>query len=149
MTKVTRHSRKINLNDNQIECGDLAREIGKFYMEDLRSAIQDGRKFDLDKLWFICKFEKNPTDKRKMHLKLAISSIPLVKMRESFDLWMYDYKKEVLQEIWSLPHRCEMMNYLYDPSLYHPKLIQWIREYIKQENINLSKIKTKLTSSHG
>jgi len=140
--QVSVSSRFLEVNDLEIECGDLAREIGKFYMDDLRKSIQTARKFGLEKVWFAVNFRKNPLDHSKMHLKIGIIGQPLTKLRESFDLWEFDYHKEELTPLWSLPHRYEMKTYLKEPEKYSPELIKWIRQYLAQEGIDLNAITT-------
>jgi len=138
--EVKKTHRFLNITDPYVECGDLAKEIGKHYMTDLMKAIEEGSKFNREKLWFICVFKKNPFQKEKMHLKIGISDFPIKKMRESMDLWEYNYKTNELTAIWSLPHRFEMKNYLRTPELYDKKLIHWINQYLKQENIDIKTI---------
>ena len=138
--QVSVSSRFLEVNELEIECGDLAREIGKFYMADLRKAIQSARKYGLEKVWFAVNFRKNPIDHRKMHLKIGILDRPLTKLRESFDLWVFDYHKEELTPLWSLPHRYEMKTYLKAPENYSPELIKWIRQFVKQEGLDLDKM---------
>lgn len=134
--EVKRKTRELHLDDPYTECNDVAHEIGKFYMADLRDAIETGRKLSLDKLWLAVNVRKNPIYHRKLHIKIGLIDKPLTKLRESFDLWEYNYPKEELTCLWSLPHRYEMKNYLSTPDKFDPKLIHWINQFLKQEGID-------------
>lgn len=125
-----------------ITAGDLANEMGKSYMAGLRKAIEDHRGYNIRNLWFIVKTEKNPSNIQKVHITYGILSEPLKFMRESMDMWKYDYLKDDLTLVWSLPHRTEMNNFLTHPEKYNKDLIYWIKRYLRQEKVNL-KDKTK------
>lgn len=129
------------LFDYPIEVGDLGKEIGKKYMQKLREAIENHRKYEKDILWFIVKVEKEPWNIRAIKITFGVVDKPLKFMRERMDLWKYDYKKEELSVCWSLPHHLEMRNFLNNPWNYPKQLIQWINQYLKQENIDLTKEK--------
>jgi len=138
MTNIKISKKEIHLSDYHVAAGDLSNEIGKFFMEKLWNQIEFHRDFNLDKIYFVTMFKKNPTNTNEVNLYLKALRVPLYYLRESTDLWEYDYQKDELKLLWSLPHRTEMKNFLRDPEKYNKDLIRWINKYIKQENINLN-----------
>lgn len=137
MNVVTK-KREIQINSDYIEAGELANEIGKIYMQDLDSAINDSRKLDIDKLYFIVQTEKDPTNLYNIEIRIGITNKYFDKLFESTDFWEYDYKREKKRLIWSIPHRIDMKNFLRAPHKYSKDIIQWIKDYLKQHpEINL------------
>lgn len=137
----------LKLLENPIAAGDLANEAGKSYMKGLFSAIDNHEKYKKKKLWVAVKIEKERWDKRVIKIAYGVMDKPLTYMRESMDLWEYDYLHGKLKLLWSLPHRVEMKNFLLSPEKYSKDLIRWINLYIKQENLDLmdsSSIKLKV-----
>lgn len=122
---------------NPIAAGDLANEAGKSYMNGLFKAIDDHEKYKRNILWIAVKIEKERWDKRVIKISYGVMDKPLKFMRESMDLWEYDYRNSKLKLCWSLPHRVEMKNFLRAPEKYSKDLIRWINEYVAQERINL------------
>jgi len=129
-----------------IESGDLANEAGKSYMKGLWKAIDNHAKLKLDKIWIMAKAEKEHFAHRAIKIMFGVMDKPLRYMRESMDLWEYDYKNNKLKLLWSLPHRSGMKNFLRAPDKYSKDLIKWINMYIDQENINLKDSKTQIIS---
>ena len=140
MTKKTEAlvtKRTIGINDTFVEAGDLAREIGKFYMQDLEKAVANHRKFKIDKLYFIVRFKKNPENPQEVHIQIGITERRIYKYFHSMDLWEYDYTKDELKLLWTLPHPAEMESFLSDPDKYDKNLIHWIKCYLEQDKKNL------------
>jgi len=127
----------LKLLDNPIAAGDLANEAGKSYMKGLFKAIDNHAKYNRKKLWIMVKIEKEMWDKRAIKISFGVMDKPLTFMRESMDLWEYDYTEDKLKLCWSLPHRVEMKNFLRAPEKYSKDLIKWINLYLKQENLDL------------
>lgn len=137
MFEVIEKKRDIQVADFDITAGDLANEVGKIYMKDLWEAIERNAKLGNKKLFFLTMIRKNPTKLTEINVYIFPFVQYSEKLRESSDLWQYDYEKEKLQLIWSIPHRTEMKNFLRSPEKYNKDLIKWIRQYLHQENINL------------
>lgn len=134
----TTRTRKLNITSDYIEAGELANEIGKFYMEDLKTAFENGRKHKKDKLYFIIKTEKDPSDHLKVYIRIGITDKKLEYLQESIDLWEYDYINDKQKLLWSIPHRTDMKNFLAHPEKYTKEIIGWIRKFLDQNpNINL------------
>jgi len=148
MPEVKERTRNIKIsNDEVVEAGDLANVIGKYCLEDLEIAVEDHRKYGIDKLYFICQLRKDPRDTNKLKMTIGVTDIKLRLLKESTDFWEYDYLKEKLTLLWSIPHRIEMKNFLKSPEKYSKDLIRWINEYIKQEKINLKDESAQVISS--
>ena len=122
---------KVVVNSDWVEAGELANEIGKVYMKDLDSAIEDGKEFRMDKLYFIVQTEKNPTDLTKIEIRIGITDKLFNKMFESTDFWEYDYRTNKRELLWSVPHRIDMKNFLRAEHKYSKDIIKWIKEYLK------------------
>jgi hypothetical protein len=137
MFEVIEKKRSIQVADFDITAGDLADAVGKIYMKDLWEAIERNAKLGKKRLFFLTMIRKNPTKLTEINVYILPFEEFSHKMRESTDLWEYDYEKEKLQLIWTIPHRTEMKNFLRAPEKYSKDLIKWIREYLRQENINL------------
>jgi hypothetical protein len=137
MFDVIEKKRDIQVADYDITAGDLADAVGKIYMKDLWESIERNRKLEKKRLFFLTMIRKNPTKLTEIIVYILPFEDFSHKMRESTDLWEYDYEKEKLQLIWSVPHRTEMKNFLRSPEKYSKDLIKWIRQYLHQENINL------------
>lgn len=67
----------ININELYIEAWDMASLIKEKYAKSLDKAIEDGRKLGKDILYFIIMIKKDPTNKKNIHIKIAISDKPL------------------------------------------------------------------------
>lgn len=147
MNEVIKNKYFINTNDIEIASGDLANEIGKKLMQRLEHSIKFHRDFQLDRIYFITMIKKDPTNLKEINIYIKASRQPLRILRESVDLWEYDYREEKLNLIWSLPHRTEMKNFLRSPEKYNKDLISWIKAYVKQENINLNDPSSRVISS--
>ena len=137
MKEVAERKRYIQVPD-YVEAGDLANEIGKFYMEDLLSAIENHRQYLKLELYFLVSTKKDPANVKKVHINISVSNVRINRMLESCDYWSYDYKTESRKLLWSIPHRTDMKNFLRAPEKYSKDLIKWIRQYIDEENINLN-----------
>jgi hypothetical protein len=137
MFDVIEKKRDIQVADYDITAGDLADAVGKIYMKDLWESIERNRKLEEKRIFFLTMIRKNPTKLTEIIVYILPFEDFSHKMRESTDLWEYDYEKEKLQLIWSVPHRTEMKNFLRSPEKYSKDLIKWIRQYLHQENINL------------
>lgn len=137
MFEVIEKKRDIQVADFDITAGDLADAVGKIYMKDLWESIERYAKHKKKKLFFLTMIRKNPTKLTEIIVYILPFEEFSHKMRESTDLWEYDYEKEKLRLIWSVPHRTEMKNFLRAPEKYSKDLIKWIRDYLHQENINL------------
>jgi len=138
---------KIETSDLYIEAGDLSNEIGKRFMKRLWSSIEFHSKFGLDKIYFLSMIRKNPSNLEEINVTIKALKAPLTYPRESMDHWEYDYRSEKLTLLWSLPHRTEMKNFLRAPEKYNKDLIKWIKQYIKNEGINLKDDSSKVISS--
>lgn len=125
------------LTEYPIESGDLVNEAGKSYMKGLWQAVKDHEKFKLEKIWIMVKIEKERYDDRAIKISYGIMDKPLKYKRESMDHWEYNYKTGKLMLNWSIPHRVEMKNFLRSPEKYSKDIIQWIKEYVKENKINL------------
>ena len=147
MKEVKRTQRIIGINHYYIEAGELAQEIGKYYMQDLNKAIESHRSFEKENLYFLCKTEKDPLAVQNVHLKMGITDRKLTRLVESTDFWQYNYKKEELTLLWTIPRIFMFKNYLRTPGLYAPFLIECIKKYIKQEKINLKNLSSQVLSS--
>ena len=141
---ITQTIEKINISDYDIAAGDLANEIGKIFLPKLQRSIEKHAFLKLDKIYFITTIRKDPTSLDKIHIVIQPLMAPLHYMRESMDHWVYDYKKEKLDLIWSLPHRTEMKNFLRCPEKYSLQMLEWIQKYLDQEKINLKDKSSKI-----
>jgi len=126
------------LCENPIAAGDLANEAGKSYMKGLFKAIDNHEKYKKNKLWIMVKIDKERWDRRAIKISYGVMDKPLEYMRESMDLWEYDYVNGKLKLLWSIPHRVEMKNILRAPEKYSKDLVKWIKVYLKQENLDLN-----------
>jgi len=122
----------LEVNDRWIEAGDLANEIGKIYIQDLDSAIEDGRKYNKKILYFVIMTEKNPTDLQEINIKIGITDKFFPELKESMDFWKYDYKTEEKTLLWSVPSRIDMKNFLRAEHRYSKDIIKWIKKFLKQ-----------------
>lgn len=130
--------REIQITSDRIEAGELANEIGKFYMKDLDSAIESHKKFKRKKLYFVVQTEKDPTKLTDIHIRIGIVDIPFPELKESTDFWEYDYINDKKKLLWSVPHRTDMKNFLRSPDKYNKEFIDWIKLFLKQHpEINL------------
>lgn len=125
------------LAENPIEAGDLTNECGKSYMNGLWKAIVDHRVMRLPIIWFIVIVKKDMKDDRIIRITIKAHRKPLKYLHEGVDLWEYDYLQDKLDLVWSLPHRTEMNNFIRNPDKYDKRLIGWIKDFIKQDKINL------------
>lgn len=135
--------RKVVVNSDWTEAGDLANEIGKIYMQDLNSAIDDAKSlkahFNNNKLFFIVQTEKDPLNLQNIEIRIGITDKLFNKLFESTDFWEYDYKSNKLNLLWSVPSRIDMKNFLRSPEKYSKEIIGWIRQYLKENpDINLN-----------
>ena len=138
MAEITEKRETINIDHYDIAAGDLANEIGKKLMRDLEESIEKHAVLRKEKLWFLTSIRKNPANTREIHMFIHPSFVELKIKREQMDLWEYDYLKNKLSVVWSVPHRTEMKNFLRSPEKYNKDLIKWITEYLDQEKINLN-----------
>jgi hypothetical protein len=138
MSIVIEKTVKISVPNYDITAGELADEVGKVYMDDLWKAIERNVKLKKKVIYYLTTVRKDPKELTKIIIYIMPFERPIVYKRESMDLWKFDYEKEELKLIWSVPHRAEMKTFLRAPELYHKDLIKWIREYLDQENINLN-----------
>lgn len=137
MSIVIEKKEKISVPNYEITAGDLADAVGKIYMKDLWKAIERNAKQKRKVIYYLTTVRKDPSDLTKILIYIWPFSEPIRYLRESMDLWKFDYEKEELKLVWSVPHRAEMKNFLRSPELYSKELINWIKQYLKQENINL------------
>jgi len=128
----------ISVPNYEITAGDLADAVGKIYMKDLWIAIERYSKQKQKEIYFLTTVRKDPKDLTKIIIYIWPFLRPIIYKRESMDLWKFDYEKEELKLIWSVPHRAEMKTFLRSPDLYSKELIQWIKEYLDQENLDLN-----------
>lgn len=139
MKQITKTKKSIPLpNDLYVETNDLTTEIGKYYLERLWKNIELHEVMGLKKIYFIVKSEKNPLMPNQLVIRICAIKHPLHFMREQMDHWEYDYVKNKLKILWSVPHRVEMKNFLRAPEKYNPDIIKWIKQYLHQEKINLN-----------
>jgi len=131
---------------NPIEAGELANEAGKSYIKQLNKSIENNVKLGLDKIFIIVITKKDPKVNRMIKITFGICDKPLKFKRENADLWEYNYKTSKLKLHWSLPHRTEMKNFLRSPEKYDKEIIKWIREYVAQENIDLTDKSSQIVS---
>jgi len=118
-----------------IAAGDLANEAGKSYMRALNESIDRHRKFKRHKLYFRVIIKKNSFNDRVINITTGVTEDWSGVLDADSDLWIYDYDKEELRLLYSLPNRLEMKNFLRDPDTYSKEFIQYIRTYLKQEGI--------------
>jgi len=137
-SKVFQSQVQIKTSDHDIAAGDLSSEIGKTYMKRLWHLIDFHEGFKKEKVYFLSTIRKNPKNLQEINININAMAKPLTYLRESMDLWEYDYKKEKLNLFWSLPHRIEMKNFLRTPEKYSKDIIKWIRMYLKQEKLDLN-----------
>jgi hypothetical protein len=138
MADVIIKKEEIRVPNYDITAGDLADAVGKIYMKDLWNAIERNVNQQQKVIYFLTAIRKNPKKLTEIHIKIKPLLEPLFLLRESMDFWKFDYEKEELKLIWSVPHRAEMKTFLRSPELYSKELIRWIRQYLDQENINLN-----------
>jgi hypothetical protein len=132
---------KINISEKFVEAGDLTSEMIKHYNKSLWLAVKDHRNLGLKKLYFGVLVKRNPTDHNKFHVKILPFRQELDKLYENMDFYVYDYEKEEMKWLWSVPHKFMMKNYLKDESKYDKKLIYFIKKFLKQENLDLNDFK--------
>lgn len=138
MSIVISKKEEISVPNYEITAGDLADAVGKIYMKDLWKAIERNSKQKQKEIYYLTTVRKDPKDLTKILIYIWPFLRPIIYKRESMDLWKFDYEKEELKLIWSVPHRAEMKTFLRAPELYSKELIQWIREYLDQENLDLN-----------
>lgn len=138
MSIVIEKKEKISVPNYEITAGDLADAVGKIYMKDLWKAIERNSKQKQKQIYFLTTVRKDPKDLTKILIYIWPFLHSINYLRESMDLWKFDYEKEELKLIWSVPHRAEMKTFLRSPDLYSKDLIKWIKQYLDQENIDLS-----------
>ena len=136
----------ITIGNTIVEAGDLAKEVGKLYIQDLNAAIEDGRKHNRTELSFLVHSKKDTFNKNKINITIGVCDVLLSRMRQLTDYYIYNYDKEELKLIWTLPHKTEMKRFMREPEKYPQLIIQSIRQYLKQEGINLSKRKEEVVS---
>ncbi len=112
-----------------VESGELANEFWKSYEKELQKAIEDHRKFKFEKLWFPVMIKKSIANSRIISIVVGVSPDP-ISLRPDLDLWEYDYLREKLNLVYSLPHVLEMKNFLRSEEKYSKKLIEDIRNYL-------------------
>ena len=130
---IDTHEQHVKESFTPIESGDLVSEAGKSYMTGLMEAIKNHKKFNIPKLWFMVKIEKESFNTRVIKISIGAMSAPFRYLHDGIDLWSYDYRKDERKLEWSLPHRLEMKNFLRSPEKYDKDLVHWIRQYMKQE----------------
>lgn len=138
MSIVISKKEEISVPKYEITAGDLADAVGKIYMKDLWKAIERNSKQKQKEIYYLTTVRKDPKELTKILIYIWPFLRPIIYKRESMDLWKFDYEKEELKLIWSVPHRAEMKTFLRAPELYSKELIQWIREYLDQENLDLN-----------
>lgn len=138
MSIVISKKEEISVPNYEITAGDLADAVGKIYMKDLWKAIERNSKQKQKEIYYLTTVRKDPKELTKILIYIWPFLRPIIYKRESMDLWKFDYEKEELKLIWSVPHRAEMKTFLRAPELYSKELIQWIREYLDQENLDLN-----------
>lgn len=138
MSIVIEKKEKISVPNYEITAGELADEVGKIYMKDLWKAIERNIKQKQKTIYYLTTVRKDPKALTKILIYIWPFLRPIIYKRESMDLWKFDYEKEELKLIWSVPHRAEMKTFLRSPELYNKDLIKWIREYLDQENLDLN-----------
>lgn len=132
---------EMNISDSVVEAGDLAREISKYYHSSLMKSINEHRKFNREKLYFFVRIARNPYNKNEFHLKIAVHDQRINKLIENSDYFSYNYKNEKLKALWAIPHKNMMKNYLNEPEKYNRLVIESIRKFLKQENLDLDKLR--------
>jgi hypothetical protein len=138
MNQVIETRENIRSNDVYVEAGDLANEVGKRYMKQLWKSIERHSSLNEPILYFISMIKKNPKNSTEILLYIMPCKNKFKLLRESCDHWQYDYKKNELTLLWSIPHRTEMKNFLRAPEKYNKDIIRWINDYIAQEHIDLN-----------
>lgn len=134
----------IGTNDLNVEAGDMVNEMGKVYTGKVKEAIESHRLSGLSKIFILVESKKHSSNWNEIHLNITVFPRRFSKMYESMDYFEYDYKEDKLKLLWSVPEMGAMKMYLRDPEKYNPKFIEWIKRYLKQEGINLKKIKSKV-----
>ena len=120
----------------RIEAGDLVREIGnKTYLPDLYKVIESHRRFNKSSLRFIVLIKKESASLRVVEIKIVATDRKFNYLHHDMDVWEYDYRKEKLKFLWSLPHISEFEDFLADPDQFDPKVISDIKKYMKQEHL--------------
>lgn len=132
---------KINISDKVVEAGEIVQEMVKYYNKSLWRAIEDHRDLGRNRLYFQVKMKRNPYDHNKFHLKILPHRKELSKLYEDCDFYLYDYEKDSLIWLWSVPHKVMFKNFLSDESKYDKNLIKCIKEFLKQENLKLEDFK--------
>ena len=138
---------EIKISDFDIAAGDLSNEIGKKFMKKLWHSIEFHSAFELDKIYFLTSIRKNPAKTSEIRITIKALREKLFFLRESMDHWEYDYLDNKLKLLWSIPHRTQMKNFLRAPEKYSKDIIKWIKQYIKQNDINLDDDSCQIISS--
>lgn len=118
--------------------GDLVNEIGKDYMGGLHQAVESNRCMNKPVLWFLIRINKDILDSHKVTIAVAAIEKPFSYYHENLDVWKYDYEKEKLELVYSLPHRTEMKNFLREPKKYSKDLVKWCKEYLAQDKVDIN-----------
>jgi hypothetical protein len=128
----------IELPNAIVEVGDLAHEVGKRYLDKLWKVVEAHADLGLEKLYIWARIEKNIAEKTKTKFKMFGLLKPLEKLRQSSALYEYDFKKEQMLLLWTIPHRSEFRNILTYPERNTPEYVDTIKRYIKQEGLKIN-----------
>lgn len=123
------------LLNNPIAAGDLANELGKQYMISLRKSVENHRKYKRGILYFFILIKKEVYNDRVIKLHIGVNDRFSGTLRHDTDVWQYDYNKEELKLLYSLPHKLAMKNFLHAPEKYSKDLLKWINQYLLQEGL--------------
>lgn len=121
------------------EAGEVVNAFGPKYMEELKKAAQDhlyiGKKFYIQ---IVSKHLAIMSNRGIQLVFIARLSKPLMNPNE--DVWSVNPKNGNIELEWSLPHKLEMKNILRNEVKMAPKLINDIKQYLKETGLNLNKL---------
>jgi len=138
---------KIHAPAFNIAAGDLANEMGKVYSKRVIEAIEDHAQFNLDIIYILVETKRHSSNWKEVQLIITVfpKDKKLNRMYESMDYFEYNYKTDKLILLWSIPERGAMKTFLRNPDKYSPYLLAWIRQYIKENNLDLNQQAVKVT----
>jgi hypothetical protein len=116
-----------------IESGDLAQVMCTYYLKELNQAVEDHAEFNREKLYFMVNTRKDKLCERAIKITIGVIDKPLEYLHQDLDLWEYDYRKDELKLLWSIPHERSFKNFLANKDKVCQKTLFWIYQYLKQK----------------
>jgi len=131
---------KLYTNDIIVESGELADEIGKHYQKSLEESFEYHAQFKKDKIYFLVTTKKDSKDTHKITINVVAMEQRPPLLIEGVDLWEYDYIAGKSKLLWVVPALASMKGFLTNEATHDKNIIKWIRDFLKQENIDLKKL---------